>query len=162
MNALLNYWQNLNDRERLITSVGIVAIVIYLFYVLIYAPLSTAIAEKTIQLKEKKETLIWMQQAQVERRKVKKQQTITNSQLLTLLAQQLKTKTFQSFPFKLEQTGIGDIQLSFELVPFIDIVNWLKQLSERYAISIRQLTIEKTDKPGLVKVLVFLGARDEK
>ena len=49
------YWESLNNRERLMLSVGVVCLVCYLLYAFIYAPLTKAVHEKTNQLVEKQE-----------------------------------------------------------------------------------------------------------
>ena len=152
------YWNSLNDRERWMLGVGVACCVAYLFYVLIYAPLHNAVADKSLQLAEKQTTLAWMQQARLEHKATETPQTLTNSQLLTLLANQLRSTSFQQFPYQLEQTGVGDIQLSFAQVPFNDFITWLWSINKKYTVSIKQFNAEHTDLGGVAKVMVVVTA----
>ena len=152
-----NYWSNLNERERWILGSGVVFCVCYLFYLLVYAPLINAVHNKSQQLIENQETLVWMQQVHQQFKVKKKPQVLTSSKLLSVLAEKLNVTSFKHFPYQLQQTGVSDIQLVFEQVPFNPFIAWLYSLSEQYAISIKQLNIERTDTPGEVKLMLVIA-----
>jgi general secretion pathway protein M len=153
------YFSNLNERERWILLIGGIFVFFFLFYWILYAPLKDAVDEKTIQLKEKAETLVWMKQVRQQNTSTSKPLVVTNSQLLTLLANQLQTTSFQQHPYKLQQTGAGDIQLTYESVPYNAFVQWLWALNEKYAIELKQFNVERSDLPGIVKIMVLLSAK---
>lgn len=138
---------------------GVLFCFCYLFYLLFYAPLVRGVHEKSLQLVEKQETLIWMRQVRQRHQVTKAPEVLSNAQLLTLLATQLQTTSFQRFPYQLQQTGVGDIQLSFEQVPFNSFITWLWTINQKYAISIKQFSAERTDSPGIVKMLIVLAAK---
>lgn len=154
------YWDNLNERERWMLGFGGIFCVLFLIYILIYAPMVNAVRNKTKQLFEKQETLVWMQQAEKKRRAVKIPTPLSNSMLLSMLANQLKSTSFHTFPYQLQQTGTGDIQLSFEQVPYNAFVSWLWSTREKYAFSIKQFNTERTATLGVVKILVTVVALD--
>ncbi|MDX1837333.1 type II secretion system protein M [Legionella taurinensis] len=154
---MIAYWQNLNERERWMVVIAALAVMVYGFYLFIYSPLTTAVSTRTQQLKEKSETLVWMQG-------IKRQggqqspKAIDNSKLLSIIASQLSNKTFSPFPYQLEQTGVGDIQLSFEQVPYAAILRWLWALNSDYTVTLKQIRMDKTNTPGVVKLMVLLAA----
>lgn len=154
------YWSHLNDRERWMLSLGAACLILYLFYLFLYAPLVNAIQLRSQQLSEKRETLKWMQSVREQRSKIKPRESVTNTQLLTVLAKELNKAELNSFPYQLQQTESGDIQLSFESVPFGVFIDWLKSIHEKYAFSIKQLNAEKQDTAGLVKLQVILAERN--
>ncbi|WP_165475013.1 type II secretion system protein GspM [Legionella yabuuchiae] len=154
-----HYWQNLNERDRVALVLGIAAVIIYLMYLIIFSPLYTALEQKSLQHKEKRETLAWMKQIRGQKSQLKPQQPLTNTQLLSLLARKLKIPMFQPFPYQLQQLSAGDIQLSFESVPFILFIQWLKQLNQTYAFSIKQFNAQRIDTAGLAKVSLILSAK---
>lgn len=154
------YWSSLNEREQWFLGLGIGVSLLYLFYLLVYAPLDHAVQNKTQQLLEKKVTLAWMQQQALPNKTLLVTKKLTNNQLLTAFATQLRTVSFQQSNFKLQQTGNGDIQLSYEQVPFTPFVQWLHAMSEKYAIAIKQLNAERSAAPGMVKLLVIVSARE--
>lgn len=152
------YWYNLNDRERWMLGVGFFCCFFYLFYALLYSPLSTAVYNQSQQLSEKQLTLAWMEQVRHQHVTTKELNVLTSSKLLAVLATQLKSSSFRHFPYQLEQTGAGDIQLSFEQVPYNAFVSWVWSISGQYAFTIKQLNAERTDTPGVVKALIVLTA----
>ena len=154
-----NYWHNLNERERWITGAGAFLTLSYLLYLLIYAPLTLAVAHKSQQLVEKQETLTWMQQIHQQSISKKPVQKITNTKLLALLGNQLTTNKLSKFAYQLQQTGSGDIQLTYDKVPFNSFLRWLWSLGNKYAITIKQLSVERTSTHGVVKLMIVFAAK---
>lgn len=153
-----NYLNSLNEREKWMVIITALCLFIYCYYLLLYAPLSNKVTQKSVQLVEKVETLAWMQKVKQQAHSSKTKQTVDNSQLLTVLAAQLKENTTLKFPYQLQQTGSGDIQLMFEAVPFKLFMGWLTTINEKYTITIKQLDIEHTDTPGVTKLMIIISA----
>lgn len=154
--TLSAYWANLNERERVILGIGIIVCVGYLFYLLIYSPLTNAVYHQSKALLEKQETLAWMQQVRAQHKLKQPRKALTSSQLLAVLALQLKTTSFKQFPYQLQQTGAGEIQLIFEQVPYNGFVAWVWSITEKYTITIKQLNVERTSTAGIVKVTMMI------
>ncbi|STX39098.1 type II secretion system protein GspM [Legionella feeleii] len=154
-----NFWNNLNERERWMVGIGSLFALFYLFYLLLYSPLTTAVSNKTAQLSEKQQTLTWMQQVRQQPKKQKVQQSISNAKLLTLIGNQLGTGSLRIFPYQLQQTSSGDIQLSYELVPFNYFLSWLWTLNNNYAIVLKQFSAERTPTAGVVKLQIVITAK---
>lgn len=153
---MMNYWNNLNERERWIAAMGFIATLFYLIYLLIYDPLTTSIHQKTKLLTEQEQTLAWMQTVRTQPSGNQSVKTISGSQLLTLIATELSTPLFKKFPHQLQQTNQGEIELTFDKVPYPAFLNWLWGLGNHYSIFIKQLTIEHTDIPGIVKTMIII------
>ena len=156
---IINYWNNLNERERWLTGIGSVITLIYLFYLLIYSPLATSVSDKSKQLLEKQQTLSWMQQVRQLPLNNKTKRSISNTKLLAVIGNQLNEKSFQPFPYQLQQTGPGDIQLSFERVPYKQFLLWLWTLNFDYAITLKQFTADRSETAGVVKLLIVITAK---
>lgn len=155
---MIEHWNNLSTRDRITASIGGICLISYLFYLLIYSPLTLAVATNTKNLKEKQETLAWMQAVQKNKPTGKTKKEVGASKLLAQFSSNLKKTTFTQFPYQLQQTSSGDIQLSFAEVPFNLFVNWLKETNEQYVIIIKSLNTSRTDKPGVVKLSVTMAA----
>ncbi len=153
------YWNSLNARERLTLGIGVVFCLCYLFYLLFYAPLSRAVHSKSQQLIEKQETLVWLEQIRHLHTIKTAPQTLTSSKLLTVLADQLNSTSFKRFPYQLQQTGVSDIQLMFDHVPYNAFISWLSAVNDKYTISIKQLNIERTDTAGVVKSTLVVATK---
>ncbi|HFF3629637.1 TPA: GspM family type II secretion system protein LspM [Legionella pneumophila] len=151
------YLNSLNDREKWMVIMAGVSLFIYGYYLLLYAPLSNQVNQKSTQLIEKTETFEWMKQVRMQKRSGKRKESVDNSQLLTILSSQLKNNKTLKFPYQLQQTGSGDIQLTFDAVPFQNFVQWLAKINEAYSISIKQFDVEKTSTPGVTRLMIILS-----
>ena len=153
---LLQFWYQLNDRERYLLLWGGVCLGLYLAYV-IYSSLAQAVVVNTQQLSEKKETLAWIKHVEAQR---SPQQsgliTLDKSKGLTVLSQQLKTKAFHGFSYQLQQLNEDELQVSFEKVPYKICFVWLASMSKKYNITIKELHVDRTNTPGLVKLMVII------
>lgn len=153
-----SYLNTLNERDRWALIGGAFCLGLYLFYLFLYHPLSNSVSEKSILLAEKTQTLDWMRQIQREGHSAKSKKVVDNGQLLTILATALKNNRTLNFPYQLQQTSSGDIQLSFERVPFKLFITWLAKIDEQYKILVKQLEVEKTDTPGVTHLAIILSA----
>jgi len=157
--VIANYWHNLNERERWMAMAGSVCLLIFLFYELIYSPLAATVESKSKELNEKQQTLVWMQQVRQLPKKQKTEQLISNTKLLALMGNQLSSNSLQKFPYQLQQTGAGDIQLSYDRVPYNQFLPWLWSLSNDYAIALKQFSAERTETSGIVKLTMVITAK---
>ena len=153
-----SYLNSLNERERWMVLVTGLGLILYLYYLFLYAPISHKVTQKSAQLIEKMTTLEWLKKVRQQSHSTQKKQTVDNSQLLTLLATQLKEETTLKFPYQLQQTGSGEIQITFDAVAFNLFLNWLKNFSEHYAITIKQFNAERSTTPGVSRLMVLISA----
>jgi general secretion pathway protein M len=153
-----DYINSLNERERWMVIGGGLCLALYLFYMLIYAPLSNKVAERSAQLTEKMATLDWMKKIKQQGPLGAKKQNVEPSKLLNLVATQLKMMDSIKLPYQLQQTSSGDVQLSFEEVPFNLFLNWLAELNKKYNISIKQFEATQTKTAGVTHILVIFSA----
>ena len=153
-----NYLQNLNERERWTVIFTFIVVFVYGYYVLLYSPLNNKVSQKSEELQEKNQTLAWMNSVRQEAHHQQKKQSVDNNKLLTLLASQLKESDTLKFPYQLQQTGSGEIQLTFASVPFNLFMKWLEAMDSKYVIHVKQFDVEPTDKPGMAKLMIILSA----
>ena len=156
MKALKVYWDTLNDRDRHMFSIGAVCLLCYLFYAVLYSPLSSAVREKKLLLIEEKATLKWMEEVSYKYKNIKTPEPINSDQILTLLSEQLKNSNLQRYTYQLEQTSVGDFQLSFEQVPYNNFVIWLWNFCGRYNLAVKQFDVSNKSASGIVSVMVLL------
>jgi general secretion pathway protein M len=149
---ITSYWNQLNDRERLTLGIGSICLIAYLIYLFAYAPLQVAVTNNNKQITEKRETFAWKQQIKTTRKK-----SLSSGKLLTVISTELHENTFQQFGFQLQQTSHGDIQLTYDAVPFTLFLSWLWRLNSNYDLTISQLNTEKTATPGIVKLSLMLA-----
>lgn len=152
------YWQQLNEREQRAVLLAGVCLSFYLLYALVYAPLTSAVRNGRNQLLEKQTTLTWMQHVQQTYADEKKPpQAVAAGNLLSILTKVLGHTSFHRFPYQLAQTATGEIQLSFEAVPYNAFMAWLQIQTARYTMTIKNMEMSKTDAVGVVKISVVFG-----
>lgn len=152
-----SYWQQLNERDQTAVAIAGVCVIAYLLYLLVFSPLLSMVSQAKQHWQEKNNTLIWMRRMQQNYSHEKRPQTIEAGNLLSLLTQVLRQASFQRFPYQLAQTSTGEIQLSFEEVPYNAFIGWLREQSSRYTLTIKNMDINKTKILGVVKVSVIFG-----
>lgn len=150
------YLNSLNDRERWMLIAALLCLFAYGYFEWLYGPLKNKVTTGETLLLEKNETLLWMKEVKGSALTAQKKQSIENGPLLTLLATQLKKGELVKFPYQLQQTGSGDIQLSFDEVPFKAFMRWLATIDSKYIISIKQFNVNPTETPGLTKLTLIL------
>lgn len=150
--SIYTFWENLNERDRLVLSIGSVVVIIYLFYLIVYSPLLNAVDEKSEQLISKKETLAWMKTQE----KIKQAPIQKEGNLLLLFSNQLKQTDFSQFPYQLQQAGEKNIQLSFDAVPYVDFINWLRKLNQQNQFNVVEMGVDRTTTPGVVKMRLLV------
>ncbi len=137
---------------------AVLTLTIYCYYQFLYIPLSNKVTLQSSQRIEKSETLAWMKTVRQKAHATKTKQSVGNSQLLTLLATQLKNNETLKLPYQLQQTGTGDIQLTFDRVPFRLFMQWLAKINDKYNLTIKQFDAAHTDTPGVAKLMIIITA----
>jgi general secretion pathway protein M len=152
-----DYFNSLNEREKTMLMFAAACLLLYLYFVLLYAPITHRVRTEKNLLVEKIQTLEWMKKIHSQGLTSNTKKTINNNQLLTLIASELKVK--QSFnPYQLQQLGLGDVELSFEAVPFNLFLSWLIELNKGYQLKFKQLNAKPTQTPGVTQLTLVLSA----
>ncbi len=151
-----SYFEQMNRREQLMVSLTAIAIVFYLIYLFIYQPITIRQSEVREQLKEKKVVLAWMEQVKHHAGKSSKESIRDNNQLLSLLTLQLSQSALKSFPYQLQQNSSGNIQISYDKVPFNPFIQWLQSFQSKFTINIEQMRATKLEQEGLVKLMIVV------
>lgn len=154
------YWSQLNEREQVIVGLGGVFGIAMLFYFLVYAPLVSAVDNAKAGWRERKDTIQWMEQAARSNTLEQAPQQVTAANLLSVLTNLLSHVSFQHFPYRLEQTSTGDIQLTFEAVPYNLFITWLQMQSRHYTLVIKSLSLSKTTVSGVIKATVVFTVEE--
>ncbi len=153
-----SYLSGLNEREKWMVFGAGLCVFVYAYYFFLYSPLATKVKERQNQLIEKTETLQWMKKVNQLKTTTSVKKSVDNGQLLTLLSTQLKNNPTLKFPYQLQQTSSGEIQLNFDQVPFNLFIEWLAKFNNKYTINIKQFDVNKTVTPGIAQLMIILSA----
>ena len=154
---LLQFWYQLNHRERSLLLWGGACLGLYLAYAT-YTSLTEAVVANTQSLSEKKETLAWMKQAETQFSSKQTGSTVLDkTKGLSVLSERLKAASFHAFVYQLQQLNEDELQLSFEKVPYTGFLTWLSSISKKYNITIKEFHVDRTNTRGLVKLTVIIA-----
>lgn len=153
-----SYLSTLNEREKWMLIGTALCLLLYIYYLFLYTPLNNSVTQKSAQLVDKMNTLQWMKKIKRQGRTTQTKQIVNNSQLLTALATQLKNDPTLKFPYQLQQTGSGDIQLTFDAVAFNLFIAWLEKINQGYAITVKQFEADRTKTPGVTRLMILISS----
>ncbi|MBL1294452.1 MAG: type II secretion system protein M [Thiotrichales bacterium] len=160
MNA---WWAGLSQRERRITVIGGIVVLVTLVYLLAIEPFVKHVSELNSSVEEKTELLLWMksseQQLATLRRNSGGSANRTSSgggSLLALVDQTAKRSKLGSAIKRVEPEGSVGVRLWLEQASFDNILLWLSQISQSYGVEVNRISIEQPDTPGIVNARISL------
>ena len=151
-----DFWVKLSERERWMLIAGGLIFILYLVYVFAVAPLSRAVDKHVADVREKQQLLVWMEQVRSKARLHKAPEHLDKAKLLGAFSTSLSQTPLHTFTHQLQQTGEGELQLSFEEVPYNACISWLFSLRNKYAFSIKQLSFKQTKTAGVVNAVIVV------
>jgi general secretion pathway protein M len=150
------FWDELGERDRRMLMICAVFVGLYLSYKM-YSSTAGLVQQNRRVLSEKKAVLLWMEAAEKQRATQQKgPEVLDGSKGLTVFSEALKKTSFHTFPYQLQQLGEGELQLSFESVPYNAFLAWLSSMDARYAMRIQSFNAEKKEKTGLVHLTLII------
>ena len=163
--TIINYWLQLEKRERWILGLGGVLVSFILFYALILKPWHRALSEMSDRVPSLRENLVWMMQASEMVQNGNVVNTVraskdVNKSLLSVVEQTARTSKVNKFiqqmvPGNNIKTNVEQVNVVLEEANFNQWVRWVDDLANNYAVNIKQVSIEsETDEPNIVELRV--------
>lgn len=163
--TIINYWLQLEKRERWILGLGGVLVSFILFYALILKPWHRALSEMSDRVPSLRENLVWMMQASEMVQNGNVVNTVRaskdlNKSLLSVVEQTARTSKVNKFiqqmvPGNNIKTNVEQVNVVLEEANFNQWVRWVDDLANNYAVNIKQVSIEsETDEPNIVELRV--------
>lgn len=151
MQALVERFKALTDREQLILIIAAVVVVVGLFYLAIWSPMNDKIALREQQIETQQELLTFVQQSaqraiQLRRSSGNRQQF--NGSLTQAVNQ--TTSRHNIIISRMQPQG-EELQVWIDQAPFNSVLDWLNAL-ERMGVVIIQLDITESEAPGQINV----------
>ena len=153
------WWKSLSERERYMVIYGAIAVAIFLFYYVFWAPLNASIDALRKSNDQTRELITWMKNAEAEVRQVGQQANTPASKisLLTAIEQSVKRDHVNSPAPEIKQLDQSRVQVTFATVEFIAVVRWLQDVQATAGGKIEKVSMSRTDKQGIVHADITLS-----
>jgi general secretion pathway protein M len=156
MEALLQYYARLSEREQRILLVGGVAALV-LIILAILMPLQRHVGELTQRVEQKRDDLVWLRSMAPQLAGLRN----TSPQPLNESLVVLVDRTARQSGLQRAVVGSqpdGDVSVRFEQTPFDALLTWLSQLRQSYGVRVDSAVVETAASAGTVNANLVLRA----
>jgi general secretion pathway protein M len=145
-----SWWESLNEREHTLVMGGGSAVLVVLFFLLVWLPLASSV-DDTRALVAKQQTLnSWATGA------IKQIKAASGSQIVGSGGSLSQTVNQSSRHFNINITRMNpkdnELQLWLDDVVFNDLMKWLAHLEQSQGLLIHGIDVNESSEPGIVNV----------
>ncbi len=157
----LRQWlETLEQRERYIVIGGSIALVVMMFYLIIWEPITEKYSQQHSQHESQRELYNWMKNASAEISSLKSaggnsMARFRNQSISSLADRSATTTGIKPYIEKIDQSKNG-VKVTLKAANFDRIVTWLSDLKNKYGIFASKVKIEKSKEAGAVDASVTL------
>ncbi len=154
-------WLNtLEQRERYIVIGGAIALLIMLFYLIVWEPITARHEQQQLQHTSQRQLYSWMKNASAEIQSLKSSggsniARFRNQSISSLADRSAITSGVKSYIEKIDQSKKG-VKVRFKAANFDRIIIWLDNLENKYGIVATKAKIEKSEVAGAVDAHITL------
>lgn len=161
---MLEYFNQLKPRERIMVSAAAVAVVVAMLYSFLLEPFTAKVEQLENRIAGQQRDVQWMKQAAVEVAQLKSAQATATSNmragqsLLAVIDKTSKRIKLAEDMKRVEPDGTNHVRVWLESAPFDQLARWITVLQSSYKLQVESAVIDKTDSQGKVNArIVFLG-----
>lgn len=159
MNAVKQYWHNLQPRERLILAAGAGALVLLLLYAAVWDPYQAHVARLEETISQQRADLEWMRGASAQVKTLRKgtpARPAAGQSLLSLADSTARAQGLAEAVKRVQPEGQNGVRVWLEQAAFDDVMRWLQVLTTRYGVQVSALVAEPGEGPGRTDVRLLL------
>lgn len=161
MNALRQWFDSLSPRERIAVMAGVVAIVLALFYYLLWQPLNTSVIEGREQVSREAEQARWMLGIRDEARLLQSdnsRRTIKGREdsLLSIVDSSSRDNGLGEAVRRIQPDGNDKTTVTLAKANFNQMLFWLRSLQRDYGVAAVQMTITREEDAGTIQARLTL------
>lgn len=153
----------LTQRERNLVLFMVAVLVLFLFYMLVFEPISSRYEQNKKNVASANVTLEWMRSASVKVKqlgggKLASPQTKNKKFILGVVDRSVRKSGLDKAMKRVQPEGNSAVRVWFERAAFDDLINWLATIESKNALFVNEINIEETDTAGLVNVRLLLDS----
>jgi len=159
MKAIKDNFNNLEIREKYLVSVAVIIFILVMPYQFIWKPFSESVDESVIRVQAKKNQFIKMQQQAKTISQLQGADTIVSQPGRQFLNNAINTAAKRnglSSALNIKSDNNDNVRVSFDNVPFDNVMNWLDQLITSNGVIVTKLNIDKQPAVGRVNASIYL------
>ncbi len=152
-------WQALEPRERLFLSIAGGALVLFLFYILLWSKMQSELARLRVSVPQDQAKLSVMRQQAAQVEQLRARGAMTRAQgvnILATLEQTANTRGLKQNITRMEPEGSNAARINLDGIAFDTLIPWLHDLQTQNAIRVESATLEAQPAPGIVKARLLL------
>jgi general secretion pathway protein M len=158
--TLQEWWQSLDQRDRLLVGTGGGIVGTLLLYSVIWAPYAGQVDTLQQSLQTQSTNLQWMQTASTEVEQLRHRGSAGSANagggtsVTTLVERTSNSAGIQVKSWQPE--GDNKVRVTLDAVVFDKVVNWLAELENTYKVKASLMTVQASKEPGVVDVRATL------
>jgi len=159
MNAIKEYLNGLESRERNLVIVAVTMLALVIPYQFIWKPFSENLDDTNVRVKSQRNQLAIMQQQASEIKNLRGTGTVIVQparQFLNNLINTTAKRNGLANTLNIKTDSENNLRVSMDNVPFDNVMNWLGQLISKSGIIVSKLTIDRQPTVGRINVSVYL------
>ncbi|MGI9318017.1 MAG: type II secretion system protein GspM [bacterium] len=151
---MMDWWKNLNQREKLLMSFGGPLLLVVMFYLYMWQPVSVERGQLRLKVPENNATLAWMnhQLAGLKQSPKSTESTDQKQPLLTVIEQAAIKSKIKDAIQRVQPGNDGSVEIWFQEAIADQLFRWIDQLSVNN-IAVVSATITRAT-PGLVSARI--------
>lgn len=160
LTPLTQWLDTLEQRERYIVISGGISLLIILFYLIIWEPITSKHEQQQLQYDSQRQLHSWMKNARAEIQQLSSANgndisRFQNQSISSLADRSATTSGVKPFIEKIDQSKKG-VKVRLKSANFDRIVIWLADLENKYGIIATKVKVEKTKLEGAVDAQITL------
>jgi general secretion pathway protein M len=159
MNELKEWFDNLQAQERYYVIGGGIALVLLVFYLMIWAPLSSSVSTHRETAAQLRTDLEWMQAAGkqlVQLQRERPQGGSRNRSLLAVIDQEVQAAGLKGSLQRMEPEGPNSVKIWINSGSFDAMVSMLGKLENEQGIGVKLLSVNPAAATGLIDARITL------
>ena len=151
MNAILEWYEQLSERDQLAVNIALPIVLVILLIFAVIMPVNSLVSDMEQEVKSNRSAVVLLQQ-QVP-------QNSGNSAKTFSSLPNLITSTTRQYGFQLdryEEKKGGEINVWFDSISFDKMMQWLAQLENDYGVTSSFISVSQTNEVGIVRANVRL------
>lgn len=155
-----DWYLNLNQRERLIVTIGAAVLIVFALYAITWAPLSKSTRKLQRSVQNQESLLQWANDASAQIRQLRtsqpKRMRTTGKSLLSIVDQSATQSGIKANLKRMDPDGENALKLQVSAVSFDRLVHWVGELERNFGISVSSIALTRTEQTGLVEARLTL------